>query len=253
MDIYGLKPTSFTLDDALRVSKCDALLIIYRELPQNHVISKENDRSDPQPLNIDENNECEKDILLAKSESSELNLKSNADIQVNVPELPGVTPSGIKHQRYNIYIEYEDKKPHVCYASTDNATDIMFDKHYSYIKEPVEFDEGTIKRNSFKTTQSIPISMDKKSSCEKISVFLKSKADLKDLYLGHCKIKPFKCDVINCNSRFSLKGDLNRHLKQHSLPIGYKFPFCDYFCNQVDTMNQNVVFHKELNQNNTGL
>ncbi|KII68983.1 Transcription factor Sp4 [Thelohanellus kitauei] len=161
-----------------------------------------------------------------------------------------------EHQSYRVYIENVCKIPHVCYDISNNATDITFDSRYSFIKEPIEFDENLFTdiiraKKRGRSARGKQEQHEEKFRClvDKCRRVYMSKQYLENHYLTHCKIKPFKCNVINCKARYFTKSDLQDHLSTHPDATRYKCPFCDFVAGEIKTMDGHVVIHKELDQN----
>ncbi|KII64144.1 hypothetical protein RF11_09338 [Thelohanellus kitauei] len=64
-------------------------------------------------------------------------------------------------------------------------------------------------------------------------------------YIAHSKIKQFKCNVINCNTRCTSKRCIEKHIGIHPIQRGRKCPFCDYVVYGIYEKNDHLVIHPE--------
>ncbi|KII68986.1 Krueppel-like factor 6 [Thelohanellus kitauei] len=142
----------------------------------------------------------------------------------------------------------------VCHEFKDDSTDIKFGPLCLCIKEKVKFDRKlfgkmkVIKRRPILYSKDGKLYMEKHQcmhdGCRKI---LLSKRHLKTHYLYHCEIKPFRCNVINCNARYAEFENVKRHVNRHPRPLIVKCPFCD-FVYDATGMKDHVITHPETKQ-----
>ncbi|KII67367.1 hypothetical protein RF11_07677 [Thelohanellus kitauei] len=85
---------------------------------------------------------------MANIKPSEPHVKNTEVDSTNIFTSPGITLISRKHKKHLVYMAFENDKynihlfrRYVASAFKDKATDVMFDQSFTFIIEPVEFDQ----------------------------------------------------------------------------------------------------------------
>ncbi|KII71762.1 hypothetical protein RF11_15771 [Thelohanellus kitauei] len=210
-DELSVKPDSLTWSQSttMAIWIADGVASLTPELPN------ENEKSVPQ-CSISE----EKAVLPTEPESSKPSVQNKIVPSSKIPLLPGIPCC-------------------VYYNFTDNAHDVMFNSSYTFIKESVEFDEKLFGETIYLPhTRGSFLWINELSSSKHYMCMYH--------YMTHCQLKPFKCNVVNCNARYANKCYLIKHLITHNKPFKLRCPFCDFVTHVVEDMNKHIVIHEGI-------
>ncbi|KII68979.1 Krueppel-like factor 14 [Thelohanellus kitauei] len=198
--------------------------------------------SDPKHSTSYENKNEEMAALSAKKEYSE-------PTPANVSIYSGPTPLNRKFKSHRIFFKYETNTRQVCREYIDNATDFGLSPLCLFVKEKVKIDPELLsdvemlKHKPLCNPTNGPRYMEQRrclfgDGCNKSYL---SRRDLKTHYLYHCGIRPFRCNVINCNARYTEFENAEMHAISHPKPVSVKCPLCGFAVNEAKDLKEHVA------------